>query len=90
MSDKARNYLTDEDIKRILSGIIEGESEDRRKDFRDELFYRYLLTKGDSFGGEMGQLRRGTGGIRFRRRATGYVATAPRSFPGAQGRKRQC
>ena len=26
VSDKARNYLTDEDIKRILSGIIEGES----------------------------------------------------------------
>lgn len=53
VSAKARNYLTDEDIKRILSGIIEGIPEDRRNAFREELFYRYLLTKGASLDGEM-------------------------------------
>ena len=53
VSAKARNYLTDEDIKRILSGIIEGIPEDRKEAFREELFYRYLLTKGATLDGEM-------------------------------------
>jgi hypothetical protein len=53
VSAKARNYLTEEDIKRILSGIIEGIPDDRRNSFREELFYRYLLTKGASLDGEM-------------------------------------
>jgi hypothetical protein len=53
VSAKARNYLSDDDIKQILSGIIEGIPEDRKDAFREELFYRYLLTKGASLDGEM-------------------------------------
>lgn len=53
VSAKARNYLTGEDIRRILSGIIDGIPEDRRIVFREELFYRYLLTKGGTLDGEM-------------------------------------
>lgn len=53
VSAKARHYLTEEQIKRILSGIIEGIPEDRKDAFREELFYRYLLTKGASLDGEM-------------------------------------
>jgi hypothetical protein len=66
VSAKARKYLTAPDIKRILSGIIEGIPEDRRKAFREELFYRYLLTKGASLDGEM----RNYGGARA---ASGFV-----------------
>jgi hypothetical protein len=46
VSAKAHSYLSDADIKRILSGILEGIPEDRKEAFREELFYRYLLTKG--------------------------------------------
>lgn len=38
VSAKARNYLTDEDIKRILSGILEGIPEDRKDAFRMSCF----------------------------------------------------
>jgi hypothetical protein len=68
VSAKARHYLTDENIRRILSGIIEGIPEDRRKSFREELFYRYLLTKGASLDGEM----RNYAGARA---ARGFVVT---------------
>jgi hypothetical protein len=67
VSAKARRYLTHADIKRILSGILEGIPEDRRNAFREELFYRYLLTKGASLDGEM----RNYGGARA---ASGFVA----------------
>ncbi len=53
VSAKASNYLSEEDIKRILSGILEGIPKDRTDAFREELFYRYLLTKGASLDGEM-------------------------------------
>lgn len=66
VSAKAKKYLKDEDIKRVLSGIIEGIPEDRRTAFREELFYRYLLTKGASLDGEM----RNYGGARA---ASGFV-----------------
>jgi len=63
VSAKARNYLTDEEIERILLGIIEGIPDERRNAFREELFYRYLLTKGASLDGEM----RNYGGARAAR-----------------------
>lgn len=53
VSSKARRYLTNEDIQRILFGIIEGIPDDRKNAFREELLYRYLLTKGASLDGEM-------------------------------------
>jgi type II restriction enzyme len=53
VSAKARHYLTDDDIQRILTGIIAGIPADRVNEFRQELFYRYLLTKGASLDGEM-------------------------------------
>jgi hypothetical protein len=53
VSAKAKQYLEPQDIERILSGIIEGIPDDHKKQFREELFYRYLLCKGGSFDGEM-------------------------------------
>ena len=53
VSAKARDYITDDDINEKLAGIIEGIPEARGKHFREELFYRYLLTKGASLDGEM-------------------------------------
>jgi hypothetical protein len=42
VSAKARNYLIDQDIERILSRIIEGIPGDCVNAFREELLYRYL------------------------------------------------
>ena len=48
-SEKAQNNLrpTSDTIKKVLDVIIKSSGED----FRDEIVFRYLLTKGDSLGG---------------------------------------
>ena len=53
VSAKARGYLQPADIARILSAVMEGIPKDRKDQFREEVFYRYLLTKGASLDGEM-------------------------------------
>lgn len=53
VSDKAKKYLTPQDIDGILKGIFKVIEETETLPFREELFYRYLLTRGDSLGGQM-------------------------------------
>lgn len=52
-SDKARSQLTDSElngaIKRVLTRIYKEDG----SDFRENILYRYLLTKGDTLGGSM-------------------------------------
>jgi hypothetical protein len=53
VSAKARKYLTSADIETILSGIVAGIPADASTSFHQDIFMRYLLTKGASFDGEM-------------------------------------
>ncbi len=52
-SDKAQSQLTEAElsgaIKKVLTKIYEESSDD----FREDILYRYLLTKGDTLGGSM-------------------------------------
>lgn len=52
LSDKALNYLTEEDRTLAIKGLIENFLEPAGEHFADELVYRYLLTKGDALGGK--------------------------------------
>lgn len=52
ISDKALNYLTEEDKTEAIKGLIEEFLEPAGAKFVDELVYRYLLTKGDALGGK--------------------------------------
>ena len=51
LSDKAMSYLTDDDKKEAIKGLIDNFLETAGIDFVNELVYRYLLIKGDSLGG---------------------------------------
>src|SRR5262249_26454827 len=53
VSAKARKYLTDSDIDTILAGIVDGIPPDQQTTFHQDIFLRYMLTKGASFDGEM-------------------------------------
>ena len=53
LSDKAVNHFTEDDTIKAISGLIENFLEPAGKGFVDEVVYRYLLIKGDSFGGSM-------------------------------------
>lgn len=52
-SDKARRYFTDEELRESIRAVlntIRAQVDDR---FREEILYRYLLTRGDTLGGAM-------------------------------------
>lgn len=53
ISQKAKKFLNDDDKKEAIKNLIDTFLEPAGEDFIDELVYRYLLIKGDSFGGKM-------------------------------------
>lgn len=53
VSTKAKKYLSNKDIDTILAGIIAGIPPDQATSFHQDIFLRYMLTKGASFDGEM-------------------------------------
>lgn len=67
ISDKAKNYLQNDDKKKAIQGLIENFLEPAGKSFVDELVYRFLLTRGDSLGGSMRNLAGALGEWRFTR-----------------------
>ncbi len=56
VSQKATNHLSDKDKLEAIEGLIENFLEPFGADFVEELVYRFLLTKGDAFGGSMRNL----------------------------------
>ncbi|MEE9432583.1 MAG: AvaI/BsoBI family type II restriction endonuclease [Melioribacteraceae bacterium] len=56
VSVKATNYLSDEDLNKILVEFIKEFLEPAGKHYIDELIYRYLLTLGDALGGRIRNL----------------------------------
>ena len=67
LSEKALNYLTEDDRTLAIVGLIEKFLEPAGDNFIDELVYRYLLTKGDALGGKARNLAGTLGERKFLR-----------------------
>lgn len=52
-SEKAKTNLTTPELENALKEIIKKIMRESNHEFREEIVYRYLLTKGDSLGGSM-------------------------------------
>lgn len=52
-SDKAINHLSEEELTEALEKVFQTTFHKAGANFREEIFYRYLLTKGDALGGQM-------------------------------------
>lgn len=52
-SDKARSHLTDAELNSAIKKVLTRIYKEAGQDFREEIVYRYLLTKGDTLGGSM-------------------------------------
>ncbi|MGD1102768.1 MAG: AvaI/BsoBI family type II restriction endonuclease [Terriglobia bacterium] len=65
-SDKARAHLSQEELRSALKNVLTQIAEKASRDWREEIVYRYLLTRGDSLGGTM---RNVTGAIAGRQLA---------------------
>lgn len=64
VSDKAMKYLTPEDKKEAIKGLITTYLEPAGPAFVEELVFRFLLTRGDTLGGSM----RNLGGVFAKRK----------------------
>ena len=65
LSDKSLAYLTEDDKKIAVLGLVEKFLEPAGPDFPNELVYRYLLTKGDALGGQARNLAGSLGDWKF-------------------------
>lgn len=52
-SDKAKNHLSEKELTQALEKVFQTTFHKAGANFREEIFYRYLLTKGDALGGQM-------------------------------------
>lgn len=52
-SDKAQWYFTDDELRESIRAVLNTIRKQADAHFREEILYRYLLTRGDTLGGEM-------------------------------------
>ena len=71
ISDKARSHLSAEDRREAIATLISQFLEPEGDNWREELIYRFLLTRGDTLGGEM---RNAIGGLGQRKLARALLA----------------
>jgi len=64
-SDKARSHLSGRELHRALKRAIDVVAKRAGDAWREDLVYRFLLTKGDSLGGTMRNVTGALAGIRF-------------------------
>ncbi len=64
-SDKAQSYFSDTELRDLITPVLELISKNSGSNFRTEILYRFLLTRGDTLGGEMRNLTGESGPIKF-------------------------
>jgi len=64
-SDKARSQLTREELNIATRKVLNSIYKEARSEFRENILYRYLLTKGDTLGGSMRNLTGASAGTKL-------------------------
>lgn len=64
-SDKAHSQLTEAELSGAIKKILTRIHKEAGLEFRENILYRYLLTKGDTLGGSMRNLTGASAGIKF-------------------------
>jgi type II restriction enzyme len=64
-SDKAQRYFSDAELREAIKPVLDLITKRSGSDFRTEILYRFLLTRGDTLGGEMRNLTGESGPTKF-------------------------
>lgn len=64
-SDKAKSKLTSGELNFAIKQVLERIHKETSDGFREEILYRYLLTKGDTLGGSMRNIAGASAGVKF-------------------------
>lgn len=67
-SDKARSQLTEAELNGAIKKVLTRIYEEAGSEFREDILYRYLLTKGDTLGGSMRNLTGASAGTKLTRK----------------------
>lgn len=64
-SDKARSQLTEAELNGAIKKVLTRIYKEAGSEFREDILYRYLLTKGDTLGGSMRNLTGASAGTKL-------------------------
>lgn len=64
-SDKARSQLTETELNGAIKKVLTRIYKESGSEFREDILYRYLLTKGDTLGGSMRNLTGASAGTKL-------------------------
>jgi len=64
-SDKAKSQLTEAELNGVIKKVLTRIHKEVGSDFREDILYRYLLTKGDALGGSMRNLTGSSAGTKL-------------------------
>jgi len=64
-SDKAAGYFSSEELKDSLLTVLEAIEAENGEKWREEILYRFLLTRGDSLGGAMRNITGAAAQVKF-------------------------
>lgn len=64
-SDKARSHLTEAELNGAIKKVLARIYKEAGSEFREDILYRYLLTKGDTLGGSMRNLTGASAGTKL-------------------------
>lgn len=64
-SNKAKTHLSNQELNLAVRQVLDNLTQKSNSDWRNEIFYRYLLTRGDSLGGTMRNVTGALAGSRF-------------------------
>lgn len=64
-SDKARSQLTEAELNSAIKKVLTRIYKEAGSEFREDILYRYLLTKGDTLGGSMRNLTGASAGTKL-------------------------
>ena len=64
-SDKARSQLTETELNSAIKKVLTRIYKEAGSEFREDILYRYLLTKGDTLGGSMRNLTGASAGTKL-------------------------
>jgi type II restriction enzyme len=64
-SDKAQRYFPETELREAIKPVLDLITKNSGSDFRTEILYRFLLTRGDTLGGEIRNLTGESGPTKF-------------------------
>jgi len=79
-SDKAKSQLVEVELKEAIKKVLTRIQKEVGSDFREDILYRYLLTRGDTLGGSMRNLTGSLASIKLTEKIIGRLSDSEKEI----------